>query len=302
MTNLFNELPSRALAAGRRLLPRRWRGDLVVVPVVRLTGVIGFSTPLRPGLTLAGISRTLDRAFNTKNAKAVALLINSPGGSAVQSHLIYQRIRALAAEKGLRVFASVEDVAASGGYMIACAADEIVCDPASIVGSIGVIGASFGFSEAMRKLGVERRIYTAGDHKSMLDPFLPAKVEDINRLQGIQREIHDMFINVVRTGRGDRLNGAEATLFSGEYWTAKTGVEYGLVDRLIDLRAFLRERYGDEVVTPLISSERSLFSWRRRGVDGLAAALPPGRLEGIGLMDDLISAIESRSLWSRFGL
>ena len=153
MAYFLRDLPARVVAACRPLLPRRWRGDVPVVPVVRLTGVIGFSTPLRPGLTLAGVARTLDRAFNMRNAKAVALLINSPGGSAVQSHLIYQRIRALAAEKNLRVFAAVEDVAASGGYMLACAADEIVGDPSSIVGSIGVIGASFGFTDAIRKLG-----------------------------------------------------------------------------------------------------------------------------------------------------
>jgi signal peptide peptidase SppA len=303
MTDFFNEMSSRALALGRRLLPKRWRADVPVVPVVRLTGVIGFSTPLRPGLTLAGVARTLERAFAMRNARAVALLINSPGGSAVQSHLIYQRIRALAAEKDLRVFAAVEDVAASGGYMIACAADEIVCDPASIVGSIGVIGASFGFTEAIRKLGVERRIYTAGDHKSMLDPFLPAKEEDVNRLKSIQHEIHEMFIDVVRRSRGERLTGPETTLFSGEFWTAKSALGYGVIDRLIDLRSFLRERYGDQVVTPLISSERSLFGWRKPGVGSLVSELAAGRsLEGAGLVDEAISAIESRGLWSRFGL
>src|ERR1700742_4234326 len=202
MSDFFRRLPERLLAGGRRLLPKRWRNDVAVVPVVRLTGVIGFSTPLRPGLTLAGIARTLDRAFETRNAKAVALLINSPGGSAVQSHLIFQRIRALAAEKGLRVFAAVEDVAASGGYMLACAADEIVGDPSSIVGSIGVIGASFGFTDAIRKLGIERRIYTAGKNKSMLDPFMPVKEDDVTHLKAIQEEIHEMFINLVRTSRG----------------------------------------------------------------------------------------------------
>src|SRR3974390_2358450 len=174
-----------ARQALRPILPGRWRGDVPVVPVVRLTGVIGFSTPLRPGLTLAGVARTLDRAFNVRNAKAVALAINSPGGSAVQSHLIYRRIRALAEEKKLPVIAFVEDVAASGGYMIACAADKIVCDPASIVGSIGVIGATFGFPEAIRKLGIERRVYTAGEHKSTLDPFLPENEQDMARLKGI---------------------------------------------------------------------------------------------------------------------
>jgi signal peptide peptidase SppA len=305
MSDFVNQMRERAVAACRPLLPKRWRGDMAVVPVVRLTGVIGFSTPLRPGLTLAGIARTLERAFNTRNAKAVALLINSPGGSAVQSHLIFQRIRALAAEKNLRVFASVEDVAASGGYMIACAADEIVCDPASIVGSIGVIGASFGFTEAIRKLGIERRLYTSGENKSTLDPFLPEKAEDVARLKAIQNEIHAMFINLVRTSRGERLTGPEKTLFSGEYWTAKTGLEYGVIDRLIDLRAFLRERYGDEVLTPVVSGDRGLFGWRKPGVAGLAPERlldGVGRLDGAGLMDDFISAVESRSIWSRYGL
>jgi signal peptide peptidase SppA len=311
MDDFFKQMPARALAACRRLVPKRWRADTAVVPVVRLTGVIGFSTPLRPGLTLASVARTLDRAFNMRNAKAVALLINSPGGSAVQSHLIFQRIRALAAEKNLRVFAAVEDVAASGGYMMACSADEIVCDPASIVGSIGVIGASFGFTEAIRKLGVERRIYTAGDNKSTLDPFLPEKAEDVARLKGIQNEIHEMFIDLVRRSRGERLTGPEKTLFSGEYWTARQALEYGLIDRLIDLRAFLRERYGENVVTPVVSGERSLFGWRKPGVSGLmsgfagdsVSGLAPERLfDGAGLMDDFISAVESRSIWSRFGL
>jgi len=305
MADFFQDLPARALAACRSLVPRRWRSDVPIVPVVRLSGVIGFSTPLRPGLTLAAIARTLDRAFNVRHARAVALLINSPGGSAVQSHLIYQRIRALAAEKNLRVFASVEDVAASGGYMLACAGDEIVGDPSSIVGSIGVIGASFGFTDAMRKLGIERRVYTAGDHKSMLDPFLPAKEDDVARLKAIQQEIHDMFIALVRRSRGDRLTGPDGTLFSGEYWTARKAMEYGLVDRLIDLRSFLRERYGDKVVMPLITTERSLFGWRRPGVDQALAgvgALAMSESSGIGFAEELISAIESRSIWSRYGL
>ncbi len=305
MTDFLNQMRSRAVAIGRRLVPKRWRRDIALVPVVRLTGVIGFSTPLRPGLTLAGVARTLDRAFGVRNAKAVALLINSPGGSAVQSHLIYQRIRALAAEKNLPVFAAVEDVAASGGYMIACAADEIVCDPASIVGSIGVVGASFGFPEAIRKLGVERRIYTAGDHKSMLDPFLPEKEEDVTRLKSIQREIHEMFIDLVRKSRGTRLTGPEKTLFSGEYWTAKSALEYGVIDRLSDLRAFLRERYGKDVMMPVVAGDRGLFGWRKPGVSRVATGSAGGleRLfDGAGLMDDVISAIESRSLWSRFGL
>jgi signal peptide peptidase SppA len=303
MAEHFRQLAARAVTAVRPYVPKRWRSDLPVVPVVRLTGVIGFSTPLRPGLSIAGIAKTLDRAFGVRNAKAVALAINSPGGSAVQSHLIFRRIRALAEEKKLPVIAFVEDVAASGGYMIACAADEIVCDPASIVGSIGVIGATFGFPEAMKKLGIERRIYTAGEHKSMLDPFLPEKEEDVARLKTIQQDIHEMFIGLVRERRGERLTAPEKTVFSGEYWVAKTAKDFGLVDQVGDVRSFLRQRFGEDVMIPPIPSERSLFGRRTPGVAGIA----PGQLldraiDQHGLVDDIISAIETRAIWARFGL
>src|SRR4051812_10157171 len=184
------------------VLPRRFRTDVPVVPVVRLSGVIGFSTPLRPGLTLASVAKPLDKAFAYPRARAVALLINSPGGSAVQSHLVFQRIRQLSAERQKPVIAFVEDVAASGGYMIACAADEIVADPSSIVGSIGVIGASFGFAKLINKLGVERRIYTSGVNKAMLDPFLPENPQHVARLKAIQEDIHASFIDLVKSRRG----------------------------------------------------------------------------------------------------
>jgi serine protease SohB len=303
MTEHVRQVAARAMAAVRPYMPKRWRGDLPVVPVVRLTGVIGFSTPLRPGLSIAGVAKTLDRAFAVRNAKAVALVINSPGGSAVQSHLIFQRIRALSDEKKVPIIAFVEDVAASGGYMIACAADEIVCDPASIVGSIGVIGASFGFPEAMKRLGIERRIYTAGEHKSMLDPFLPEQEQDVARLKAIQRDIHDMFIGLVRARRGARLAGPENTMFSGEYWVAKTAKEFGLIDQLGDVRSFLRQRFGENVMMPPIASERSFFGRRTPGVTG---ASPERILDGVidraGLVDDIISAIEARAIWARFGL
>src|SRR5947209_15040791 len=201
----------------RPVLPRRFRGDVPVVPVVRLTGVIGFSTPLRPGLTLSSVAKQLDRAFAWPRARAVALLINSPGGSAVQSHLVFQRIRQLSAEKKLPVLAFVEDVAASGGYMIACAADEVFADPSSIVGSIGVIGASFGFTKLIEKIGIERRIYTSGVNKAMLDPFLPENPEHVTRLKAIQEEIHASFIDLVKSRRGAKLNGADENLFTVEY-------------------------------------------------------------------------------------
>src|ERR1043166_5988456 len=198
----------------KQLIPAKFRRDVPVVPVVRLSGVIGAITPLRPGLSLAGIARTLERAFATRHAKAVALVINSPGGSPVQSRQIYLRIRQLAAEKKLPVLVFVEDVAASGGYMMACAGDEIFCDPSSILGSIGVVGGTFGMTELIRKIGVERRLYTAGEHKAMLDPFLPENPDDVARLKAIQREIHAIFIALVKESRRDRLKGADGVLFT----------------------------------------------------------------------------------------
>src|SRR5690348_1690378 len=297
MTEHLQQLWARGRALLLPLLPRRLRSDIPVVPVVRLTGIVGFSTPLRPGLTLSGVARALDRAFAVRRARAIALSINSPGGSAVQSHLIFQRVRQLAAEKELPVLAFVEDVAASGGYMIACAADEIICDPSSIVGSIGVVGASFGFENAIKKLGIERRIYTAGDRKVTLDPFLPENPDDVVRLKTIQRQIHEAFIALVKGRRAGRLVGPENTLFSGEYWAGEQAHQYGLIDRLGDLRTALRERFGENVMTPLITAERGFFGRRVPGVNGWGdlSAIP-------GLADDIVSAIEARAMWARYGL
>jgi serine protease SohB len=288
----------RGLAAGRKLLPARLRGDVPVVPVLRLSGAIGFSTPLRPGLTLSGLARALDRAFSYRHAKAIALIINSPGGSAVQSHLIHLRIRQLSEAKSLPVLAFVEDVAASGGYMIACAADEIIGDPSSIVGSIGVVGGSFGFHQLIEKIGVERRLYTSGEHKAMLDPFLPEQPGDVQRLKAIQREIHDGFIALVK-GRRPHLSGDESGLFSGEYWTGRRALDLGLIDELGDVRTILRERFGDNVLTPLVASDRGWFGRRAQGVGS-------GGIEALwsrpSLADDIVSAVETRALWARFGL
>jgi serine protease SohB len=302
MTDQSNPDHLRQLLAGARetlrpLLPTRWLSPAAIVPVVRLSGIIGFSTPLRPGLTLTSIARQLDRAFSLKKAAAVALLINSPGGSPVQSHLIYHRIRALADEHKRPVIAFAEDVAASGGYMVACAADEIICDASSIVGSIGVVGGSFGFAKLMDKLGVERRLYTSGERKAMLDPFLPEKPEDVERLKKVQREIHEDFIALVKKSRGARLTGPENDLFSGEFWTGRRAIELGIADGIGDLRTVLRERYGDNVRMPLIATERGWFGRARPGV-GLLGGLF-GRAE---LAEDVISALEARALWARYGL
>src|SRR6195952_1493141 len=241
-------------------LPARLRRGTPVVPVVRLSGVIGAVTPLRPGMTLAGVAKMLERAFAMKNARAVAVVINSPGGSPVQSRQIYLRIRQLAAEKSLPVLVFVEDVAASGGYMIACAGDEIFCDPSSILGSIGVVGGSFGFQDMIKRIGVERRLYTAGEHKAMLDPFLPEDPDDVSRIKALQREIHAIFIALVKRSRGARLKGAEDVLFSGEYWAGETSVSLGLADAIGDIRSTLRARYGDKVQTPVIAAPTGMLS------------------------------------------
>lgn len=281
----------------RPVLPARLRPDVAIVPVVRLAGVIGISTPLRPGLTLAGIAKTLERAFAVREAKAVALVINSPGGSAVQSHLIYRRIRQLAEDNERQVLAFVEDVAASGGYMIACAADEIICDPSSIAGSIGVIGGSFGFDRMISKVGIERRIYAAGAHKAMLDPFLPENPDDVARLRAIQGEIHETFIGLVKERRKDKLKGPESALFSGEYWVGRTARDLGLVDAIGDLRQVLRERFGEKVETPLVAAGRGWFS-RLPGVSARAG----GDVSAVGLGEEIVAALEARAIWGRFGL
>jgi signal peptide peptidase SppA len=260
------------------------------VAVIRLAGVIGPLGPWQGGMSLAALARTLERGFAARGLKAVALAINSPGGSAVQASLIAKRIRALAAEKKLPVIAFAEDVAASGGYWLASAADEIYADESSIIGSIGVISAGFGFPELLQRLGVERRVHTAGPRKSMLDPFRPEREDDVARLEALQREVHENFKAQVRTSRGARLRGDEETLFSGEFWTARRALELGLIDGIGDLRTVLRGRFGENVRLRVVA-ERA--GWLRRRF-GFAAAPEWGT--------DLLAAAEARTLWARFGL
>jgi signal peptide peptidase SppA len=265
-----------------------------IVPVVRLSGTIGRVSRFQSGLTLAAVAPLLRKAFSIRAAPAVALIVNSPGGSPVQSHLIYKRIRALAEEKEKTVIVFAEDVCASGGYMLACAGDEIVVDPASIVGSIGVVSAGFGFVEAIRKLGVERRVYTSGDAKVILDPFQPEKPEDVARLRAIQEEVHDHFIEIVRTRRGEVLaKERDADIFSGQFWSGKTAVALGLADRTGDLRTTLRERFGEKVRFRVFSTERSFFG--RKGV-GIGGAL------GGAFSEAVLSELDERMLWDRYRL
>ncbi len=267
-----------------------------VVPVIRLSGVIASGGLLGSrGLSIESVAPLLKRAFDMRGAKAVALSINSPGGSPVQSALIGQRIRLLAAEKDVKVIAFVEDVAASGGYWLACAADEIIVDPSSIVGSIGVISAGFGFQDLIGRIGVERRMHTSGERKSMLDPFRPEKPEDVERLHRLQAEIHDGFKDWVRERRAGKLKAEEATLFSGEFWTGKRGLELGLVDGIGELRATLQSRYGAKVHLPVIGPRRRLLSRF-----GLGASIGGTGIDSIG--PATLAAIEERLHWTRFGL
>jgi signal peptide peptidase SppA len=267
-----------------------------VVPVVRLSGIIASGGLLGSrGLSVESVAPLLKRAFDMRGAKAVALAINSPGGSPVQSALIGQRIRLLAAENDVKVIAFIEDVAASGGYWLACAADEIIVDPSSIVGSIGVISAGFGFQDMIGRIGVERRVHTSGERKAMLDPFRPEKPEDVERLHRLQAEIHDGFKDWVRERRAGKLKGDEAALFSGEFWTGKRGLELGLVDGLGELRATLQARYGAKVHLPVIGPRRRLLS--RFGLD---TSVGGTGIDGIG--PATLAAIEERLHWQRFGL
>jgi serine protease SohB len=269
------------------------RGDRTIVPVVRLSGVISAAaSPVRPGLTFRAVEGALNQAFAYK-APVVALVINSPGGAAVQSHMIYRRIRALAAERDKRVIAAVEDVAASGGYMIACAADEIVVDMSSIVGSIGVIAAGFGFPRLLERVGIERRVHTSGRSKAMLDPFQPEREEDVARLQAIQDDVHAAFVDLVKTRRPKLAPNPD--LFSGAFWSGRQAIDLGLADRLGDLRSVLQERFGRDVRMRVIPTERSSW-WRRRL--GLGAAVPGGAR----FIDGLVAYVEERLLWDRYGL
>lgn len=262
---------------------RPFRGGGPVIPVVRLHGVI--AADQRPGrINIAGVAPLLHRAFTMKGP-AVAIVVNSPGGSAVQSRLIAKRIRDLAAEHDKQVLVFVEDAAASGGYFIATAGDEIIADPSSIVGSVGVIFAGFGFAAALDKLGVERRVHTAGKNKSTLDPFLPEKPEDVERIKKMELDVHGVFIDWVKARRAGKLKAPDDVLFTGEFWSGVHGLDLGLVDALGDLHETLRARFGDKVRTRVIEPKRGLL-----------------QLPRIGLAADLAAAVEDRALWTRLGL
>jgi signal peptide peptidase SppA len=274
-----------------RFIPVRFRKSVPVVNHVLLHGAIGIGGPARPALTLKSVNPMLERAFKPKGLAAVAISVNSPGGSPVQSALIHARIRELAAEKNIPVLVFCEDVAASGGYWLACAGDEIYADESSVIGSIGVISAGFGFVDAINKLGVERRVYASGESKSMLDPFQREKPEDVAHLKSLQADVHQAFRDLVRKRRGRKLNGAEGELFSGAFWSGRQALARGLVDGIGHLHQVLKLRFGEKVAIRNIHQSQG-WGIRRLGFG----------VENIDFAGSALDALETRALWSRFGL
>ena len=262
----------------------------IIIPHVRMTGVIGSVGRFKQGIDLANQQEILKKAFSYKKAKTVAISINSPGGSPVQSHLIYSYIKQLAKKNKTKVIIFAEDVAASGGYFIACAGDEIFANSSSIIGSIGVISASFGFKDLIQKIGVQRRVYTAGKNKSTLDPFVDEKEEDVKRLKNIQLELHADFIKVVETSRGSKLKDPEKNnIFTGEFWTGKSALKLGLIDGIGNADQVLKEKFGDKVIIKSFE--------KRKGF--LAKKLSSSILDPF---DKIIENLEEKSMWQRFGL
>ena len=291
--DLISAVTGRARKLARRDHPR--------VSVIRLSGVIsGAASPGRGGINLAALAGPIEAAFRVRDVKAVALAINSPGGSPVQSALIHQRIRALADEKNVPVYAFAEDVAASGGYWLAVAADQVYADRNSIIGSIGVISAGFGFTGLIEKLGIERRLYAQGDNKSMLDPFQPEKPEDVERLHAIQKEMHESFKALVKARRGERLpKRKDKQLFNGDIWTGNKALDLGLIDGVGDLRGVMREKFGDKVKFKVFGPRQNWLQRRfglSRPAEGWPAAAPSD------WADNLIDAVIARAHWARFGL
>ena len=296
---MIGKMAGRLAGAGRRLLGR----DKTVIPVIRLSGAIGSMGPTRQGMSLTGLDTALTKAFSMK-APAIALAINSPGGSPAQSSMIASRIRDLANEKNLKVYAFVEDVAASGGYWLACAADDIFADANSILGSIGVVSAGFGFAEFIRRHGVERRVYTSGSRKVILDPFSDEREDDVAKLKTVQEDIHENFRQLVRDRRGSRLAADEETLFNGDFWPARRALELGLIDGIGHLRPILRDRFGEKVVLRVVNPERS--GLRERLGFGRAAGRfqQPHNAEELAraAMGAALDTIEDRAIWRRYGL
>ena len=258
-----------------------------IIPHLKLSGIIGNAGKFKQGIDFSGQEEIIEKAFSVKKAKVVAITINSPGGSPVQSHLIYKYIREQAKKNKKKVIVFAEDVAASGGYLIACAGDEIYANSSSIIGSIGVIYSSFGFTELIKKIGVERRVHTAGKNKSTLDPFLDEKTEDIERLKNIQLELHKDFIKVVEDSRGSKLNKSEIELFSGEFWSGSKAKDLGLIDNVGNANEVLKEKFGEDVVIKKFEKSKG---WLSKKLSSSSSQI-----------DQLVNILEERSIWQRYG-
>ena len=255
-----------------------------------MSGIIGSVGRFKQGINFAGQQEIIDKAFSIKKALAVAISINSPGGSPVQSHLIYSYIKKLAKKNNKKVLVFAEDVAASGGYLIACAGDEIYANSSSIIGSIGVISASFGFQEAIKKIGIERRVYTAGQNKSTLDPFKEEKKEDIERLKKIQLELHADFIDVVKNSRASKLIDTEKNnTFTGEFWSGKTSLKLGLIDGIGNADQILKEKFGEDVIIKKLEKPKGFIARK------LSSSLD-------NQVNSIVNNLEERVQWQKFGL
>ena len=261
-----------------------------IVSHIKLNGVIGNAGKFKQGIDFAGQEEIIKKAFSLKKAAAVAISINSPGGSPVQSHLIYSYIRQLAQKNKTKVIIFAEDVAASGGYFIACAGDEIYANSSSIIGSIGVISASFGFKDLIKKIGVERRIYTAGKNKSTLDPFVEEKQEDVERLKKIQLDLHSDFIKIVKQSRGDKIKDPEKNnIFTGEFWAGSVALKLGLIDGIGNADQVLREKFGDKVIIKKFEKQKGFLAKK------LSSSVD-------NQIERILDNLEEKSLWQRFGL
>ena len=260
----------------------------IIVPHIKLSGVIGNVGKFKQGIDFSGQEEIISKAFSVKKAPCVAITINSPGGSPVQSHLIYSFIREHAKKNKKKVIVFAEDVAASGGYLIACAGDEIYANSSSIIGSIGVIYSSFGFTELIKKIGVERRVHTAGKNKSTLDPFLDEKKEDIERLKNIQLDLHKDFIDVVEKSRSSKLKNSEVELFSGEFWSGRKAKELGLIDEIGNASQVLKDKFGEDVIIKKFEKSKS---WLSRKLSSSNDNI-----------DQLANILEEKSVWQKYGL
>ncbi|WJW80214.1 S49 family peptidase [Bartonella sp. TP] len=274
----------------KKIIPSKFRSKRIEIPAIRLYGVIAANkSPLSTNLSLEKCATMIEKAFSYNNSSCVVILINSPGGSPVQSHLIFKRLRRLAEEKKKTILMFVEDAAASGGYMIACAGDEIYADECSIIGSIGVVSASFGFVDLIKKLGVERRIYKAGKNKVSLDPFLPEQESDVSYLKTLQLEVHQHFIDLVRKRRGNKLVENDE-LFTGLFWTGTKAQELGLIDGIGEVSTIIKQRYGEAACLKLITPPKNFL----------------GRNLNLQILSEITSLLRNKitenTLWTRLGL